>query len=394
MDKNYLPYFKIKKKSNYFTLYRFLLRKFRPSLRKKFPHHYLISQDPRLYLQFIKQISKTHPHFLRFDITKYFPSINHQILISEISSNYQHLTGKTVSRRFKGILKKDLPQFLQSSPYLYQGLPIGTPLSYILAGIYLLKLDLSLLDLSLPVPFLRFNDDYLLFCKTKGQAEELLKNIIVPVLNELGLSINFRKLKSGKFHQDKVNFLGFEFYAGYIRISGEKIEGFKQRIKKLTYLTRKKSVPAVIKLLNNQILGFGHYYKLAQTKQIFEELDAFIRSRLRRYIQRNKDNKDKQGNLILTNASLKSLGLKSLKDIYQKYWQKNHYKFRKKAKSKAGTGKLKRRLPEPELEEIELKYQHKLILNQLKELTSLVKKLERRITNLERKRVKKNGSNS
>jgi len=48
MNKNYLPYFKIKKKSNCLTLYRFLVRKFRPSLRKKFPNHYLISQDPRL----------------------------------------------------------------------------------------------------------------------------------------------------------------------------------------------------------------------------------------------------------------------------------------------------------------------------------------------------------
>ena len=163
MNKNYLPYFKINKKANCFILYRFLLRKFRPSLRKKLPHHYLISQDPRLYLKFIRQISKTHPYFLRFDLTKYFPSINHQILISEIDLNYQRLTEKTVSRRFKGILKKDLPQLLQSSPYLHQGLAIDTPLSYILAGIYLLKLDLSL-----PVPFLRFCDDYLLFCKTKG----------------------------------------------------------------------------------------------------------------------------------------------------------------------------------------------------------------------------------
>lgn len=162
-NKNYLPYFKIKKKLKYFILYRFLLRKFRPSMKKKFPHHYLISQDPRLYLQFIQQTSKTHPYFLRFDIEKYFPSINHQILISEISSNYQYLTGKTISRRFNIFLKKDLSQFLQSSPYLYQGLAIGTPLSYILAGIYLLKLDLAL-----PVPFLRFCDDYLLFCKTKG----------------------------------------------------------------------------------------------------------------------------------------------------------------------------------------------------------------------------------
>jgi len=368
------------KKTNYFILYRFLLCKFRPSLRKKFPHHYLISQDPRLYLKFLKQTSKTHPYFLRLDIEKYFPSIKHQILISKIGSNYQQLTKKTLSRRFKQILKKDLPQFLQFSPFPNQGLAIGNPLSYILAGIYLLKLDLSL-----PVPFLRFCDDYLLFCKTKEQVQELLRNTVVPIINELGLSINIQKLKSGKFHQDKVNFLGFEFYAGYVRISEEKIENFRQRIKKFTYLTRKKPVKAMIKQLNNQILGFGHYYKLAQAKQIFEKLDAFIRSRLRRYIQRNKDSKDKQGNLILTNASLKSLGLKSLADTYQKYWQKNRYKSRKTSKSGKKTGKSTTEAKWTELEQISFKYHQKQILSQLKELTTLTKKLQKRVKKIDKK---------
>lgn len=191
------------------------------------------------------------------------------------------------------------------------------------------------------------------------------------------MSINIKKLNSGKFHQDKLNFLGSEFYAGYIRISENKIEGFRQRIKKLTYLTRKKPVKVAIKQLNNQVLGFGHYYKLGQTKQIFEELDAFIRSRLRRYIQRNKDAKDKQGNLILTNQILKELGLKSLTDIYKKYTSKKSNKSRKTSKSDRKAGKGTTVAKWTELEQISLKYRQKQILNQLKELTTSVKKLER-----------------
>ena len=315
-----------------------------------------------------------------FDIEKYFPSINHNIILSEIHLNYHRLTNKSLSRRFKYLLKKDLPQFIQSSPYPNQGLSIGNPLSHILAGIYLLKLDLSL-----PIPFLRFTDDYLLFCKDKWQAEKLLKNIIAPIINELGLSINIQKLKSGKFHQDKVNFLGFEFYAGYIRISENKIERFKQKVKKLTYLTRKKPFLVIIKLLNNQILGFGHYYKLAQTKQVFEELDAFIRPRLRRYIQRNKDTKDKQGNLILTNASLKSMGLKSLIEIYQKYALKKNLKLRKLRKSSSKIGKRKKDFQLAELEEMSSKYRQRQILLELKELTTLARNLKREIRKIEKK---------
>lgn len=229
-----------------------------------------------------------------------------------------------------------------------------------------------------------FSDDYLIFVKAGG-VEKLLKNTILPELKELNLEINEKKLRSGKFWQEKVSFIGFEFYSGYIRISEEKIEEFKQRIKKLTYLTRQKSVKVVIKQLNNQVLGFGHYYKFAQAKQVFEELDGFIRARLRRYINRNKATRAKTVNLILTNTALKSMRLKSLEDICLKYGQKNRYKFKNRAKFKARTGKPRMGLTEPSLEEIEAKYRQKLILEQLKQLTDLVKKLERKIRKIEKK---------
>lgn len=375
-----LPYFNIKKEESHFILRRFLCRKFLPSIRKRFPCHYLVSQDVRQYLKFVKTFSKTHPYFLKFDINKYFPSINHHILLNQLRLNYEEQTGNPISRRLKQSLKKELPDFLKQAPFLNQGLAVGNELSHILAGIFLFKLDLNL-----KTPFLRFCDDYLVLCKTKAEQEELLIKIINPILNELNLSLNIEKLKSGRFHQDKVEFLGFEFYAGYIRISKEKIEEFKKRIKKLTHLTCQKPIPAIIKLLNNKILGFGHYYKFAQSKQVFEKLDGFIRARLRRYIQRNKDGRDKQGNLILTSSSLQSMGLKSLEDIYQKCWQKNQSKFGKKRRKKAKTGKSARNTSWFKLEEIAFKYQQKLILNQLKELTDLVRKLERRLGKIEKK---------
>jgi len=384
-NKSLLPYFRSKKEKNHLLIFKFLQQKFNPSLKKKFTHHYLISQDQRIYLKYIKQNSKKYPYFLRIDISKYFPSINHSILLSEIDSNYQHLTGKTLSRRFNHILKKDLPQFFQYSPCPNQGLPIGNPLSYILDGIYLFRLDLSL-----PVPFLRFTDDYLIFCKNKREPEMILKKIIIPTLKKLNLEINHKKLKSGKFHQDKLVFLGFQFYAGYITISEEKTLVFKQRIKQLTYLTRKKPVPAIVKQLNNQILGFGHYYKLGQTKQTFQDLDSFIRFRLRRYILKNCDLVPKTGNLFLTNESLKETGLRSLTDIKEIFDQKSRLKNQKTKKIKDKTGSQKKKPNWLQSELIADKYRQKQILIQLKQLTSLMSKVEKRIAKIEKKLITNN----
>lgn len=91
--------------------------------------------------------------------------------------------------------------------------------------------------------------------------------MILPKIQELDLEINEKKLKSGKFYQDKANFIGFNFYASYFTTAEEKIEEFKKKVVKLTYLTGKKPKEAIIKSLNNQILGFGHYYKLASCKK-------------------------------------------------------------------------------------------------------------------------------
>lgn len=111
-QKMYLPYFRVKNEPGHFISARFLRRKFLPELRKKFPRHYLITYDHRFYLKFLKTTSKTYPYFLRFDIDKYFLSIQHPILLSAIRANYSQLTVKPRSRRFNLFLTRVLPQFL------------------------------------------------------------------------------------------------------------------------------------------------------------------------------------------------------------------------------------------------------------------------------------------
>ncbi len=287
---NNLPYYRsinLQKEEKVFA--KFLLRKIRPRLKEKLPEHYLIQSIPYKKLRFIKEKSKSYPYFLKFDIRLYYPSICHETLSKEIESIF----GNSPSRRMKKYLK-DILQYLNSSPY-GKGISIGSSLSYILSCIFLLNLDLKI-----PRPFLRQADDYIIFCKNKKEPEKILREIVNPELKRLNLEINEKKLKSGKFHQDKVDFIGFDFYAGHFTIKESKVNEFKDKIIKITHLTKKKPEKAIIKLLNNQILGFGHYYKYASCKQDFEKLDAFIRMRLRRYLSRNKDSRNKQVNLLLT----------------------------------------------------------------------------------------------
>jgi len=370
-----LPYFQDKntKETNYCA--RFLLKKIKRNLKEKIPWHYLIFFRLDKKLKIIQEKSKKYHDFLRFDIEKFYPSINHQILIEILEKILK-------SRRGKVILKTKIIPFLNENNINNKGLALGNFLSWVLAGIYLLPLDLKLAESS--IPFLRVQDDYLIFCKNKKGPEKILKELIEPKLEKLELKINITKLASGKFHQDKLEFLGFRYYGGVFTVSDEKIEEFKNKITKITHLTKKKPEKAIIKQLNNKILGFGHFYKLGKVKDIYKELDAFIRQRLRRYLLRNKDSKNKSTNLILTNEHLKSLGLKSLEEIYQKYHQKRPYIFTKKKKNEPKIGSIK-------VDFLNLKIQKDLdhyyilgIFRSLKEITKKLNQIQKKINKIEK----------
>jgi len=386
-NKYNLPYYKINNMSKDFQeekmLASFLVRKIRPRIKELLPEHYLAQAIPYKKLLFIKEKSKTYPYFLKLDIRLFFPSIHHDLLIKEIPEVYIKIYGKNPTRRMNTYLKSILIKYLDKSPY-GKGITIGSPLSYVLSCIFLLNLDLLL-----PRPFLRQVDDYIIFCKNKNEPEKILKEIVSPELKRLNLEINEKKLKSGKFHKDKVDFIGFDFYAGHFTIKESKVNEFKNKIIKITHLTKKKPDKAIIKLLNNKILGFGHYYKHASCKEDFEKLDSFIRMRLRRYLSRNKDSRNKQGNLLLTNEVIKSIGLKSLLEIKEKYASKRPLNYKKRKGKTMQSGKTIKQVNVLKLEEKVYTYKQDLILKELKTLTSLVKKIEKKMVKSESKVAKK-----
>jgi len=97
-----------------------------------------------------------------------------------------------------------------------------------------------------------------------------------------------------------------------------------------------------------------------------------------------KDSKNIQRNLLLTSSALENMGLKPLLAI-KKYARGKRHIFQKKTKNKVKTGQIKKSPTWAQFEEIEFKYRQKLILAELKNLTTLLKKQERRVSNLERK---------
>ena len=382
--KNNLPYFKRRANKEEIRQAKFLKRKINPFLRKNLPEHYLVNRKDGLAVDFLKKKSKYYKYFLRLDIEKFFPSIDHQILVKKLPQIIKHTTQKEVSRRNKEFIKNGLPEFLERSPLGDKGLPLGNYLGYILAGTYLLPLDIKLHKNK--HPFLRFCDDYIILGKSNKNLERLLSNIILPALNDLKLTCHPKKIQTGRLHRDPVTFMGYNYYGGYFRIDQEKKESFKKRIDKFSYLTQEKEVEAVIKKINNQINGFGNYYKHCQVKTEFEDLDRHIRNRVRRYAIKHKKISPQTANTLIKNESMEKIGLKSLSFNYEKYKnRKSKKKKTKMVKSEQSTGKAEKYYDHLKSLENSQNIEIRVIRKLLQELTSLEKENKKNIKKMEKK---------
>ena len=142
---NQLPYFQIPNTKKTNKIARFLLKKVKKLLRETHPYHYLIfaRQDKRL--EYIQKMSKKYKYFLKLDIEKYYPLIKHNILLANIWKLNFHIFA---SRRMRHLLKYEIPEFLEKSPIKGKGLALGNYLAWVLAGLYLLPLDLKIRQLA------------------------------------------------------------------------------------------------------------------------------------------------------------------------------------------------------------------------------------------------------
>ncbi len=137
------------------------------------------------------------------DIHRYFDEVNHDLLLKEVK--------KLVSD--KGILKLIrlwIKAFVVDGKQrfrLTKGIPQGSPLSPLLANLYLDHLDDTLLDKNLRL--VRYADDFVVLCKTKKKAQQALA-LTEDVLKQLQLHFNNNKTRIVDFNSG-MRFLGVTF---------------------------------------------------------------------------------------------------------------------------------------------------------------------------------------
>jgi len=214
------------------------------------------------------------------DLEKFFDRVNHDNLMARVARVVRDRRVLKLIRRYleSGVMVNGVKVEVR------EGSPQGGPLSPLLANIMLDDLDKVLERRG--HRFVRYADDCNIYVSSKRAGERLLAGIGRFLERKLGLRVN--AMMSGVDRPQKRKFLSFSVYKrqgrAWIRVASEANERCLGRLRRLTRRSRSGLVVEVIRAVNEYTTGWMEYFRLSDTDWVFQELDKWLRRRLRQML--------------------------------------------------------------------------------------------------------------
>lgn len=151
-------------------------------------------------------------------------------------------------------------------------------ISPLLANIVLNLLDWQLQQRG--IRFVRYADDFVLFCPTRADAEEAL-GFVASVLSTLGLALSMAKTRITTYGRG-YSFLGFHLSRRSRRMRDKSLRKFKEKVRELTHRSHNCEAQVFVNL-NRVIRGTAQYFatRWFTGREVFHKLDSWVRMRLR-----------------------------------------------------------------------------------------------------------------
>ena len=242
-----------------------------------------------------KIVDDGYIYVVDLDLERFFDTVSHSKLIEILSRTIKD--GRVISLIHKylrsGVMNKGVFETSE------EGTPQGGPLSPLLSNIMLNELDKELTRRCLP--FVRYADDSMIFCKSKRAAKRVKESITRFIEGKLHLKVN--RDKTVVSYVQGVKYLGYSFYVMkgkcQLTVHPKAKAKMKAKLKELTsrsngwgYAKRKQKLEEYIK-------GWVGYYHLANMKRFLIETDEWLRRRLRMCIWKSwKRVKTRVANLV------------------------------------------------------------------------------------------------
>ena len=246
------------------------------------------------------------------DIQRYFDTIPHDRLMQEVEAE---VSDGRVLELVRTYLDQGVLEGLETwTPEA--GTPQGAVISPLLANIYLHPLDVEMSAGGYEM--VRYADDLMVLCRTEAEADAALKRLREWMTGR-GLTLHPTKTRvvdatqSGGF-----DYLGYHFEQGRKTPRKKSLDRMKDSIRAKTKRNNGHALSVIIVDVNLTLRGWFEYFKHCH-KWTFENVDAWVRMRLRSILRRRQHKRGRgrgSDHQRWKNAFFKQAGLFTLAEAH------------------------------------------------------------------------------
>lgn len=210
------------------------------------------------------------------DLETFFDRVNHDVLMARVARRVADQRVLRLIRRYlqAGLMLGGLATARR------EGTPQGGPLSPLLSNILLDDLDKELERRG--HAFCRYADDCNIYVRSRRAGERIMASLTRFLGGHLRLAVNLAK--SAVDRPWNRSFLGYTVTAHKeprLRVAAKSVARLRDRLRDQFRAGRGRSIGHTVEALRPLLRGWMQYFRLAQAKGVFAELDGWLRRRLR-----------------------------------------------------------------------------------------------------------------